>query len=152
MKIALITGSAGLVGSEAVSFFADKFDRIIGIDNNYREVLFGANASIEWNLKRIQSLYQNYAHYSIDIRDKKSLEGLYKEFSTDIELIVHTAAQPSHDWAAKDPFTDFSINANGTLNLLEMTRLHCPEAVFIFTSTNTLIRTFMNKVAISRNA
>src|SRR5258708_3251975 len=136
MKIALITGSAGLIGSEAVNFFSSRFDLIIGIDNNLRQYFFGEGSSTEWNRRRLEETLPNYKHYSPDIRDAAALEQLFSEYGADIRLILHTAAQPSHDWAAREPFTDFSVNANGTLNLLEMTRLHCPEAVFIFTSTN----------------
>lgn len=136
MKICLITGSAGLIGSEAVDFFASKFDLIVGIDNNMRRYFFGDEASTDWNVKRLTENYPNYRHYNIDIRDQESLKNLFEEYKTDISLIIHTAAQPSHDWAAQEPFTDFTVNANGTLNLLEYTRQFCPEAVFIFTSTN----------------
>jgi len=136
MKIALITGSAGLIGSESVEFFHDKFDLIVGIDNNYRAVLFGDNASVEWNNTRLLGKIPNYRHYSADIRDNEALGKIFREYQKDIRLIIHTAAQPSHDWAAKDPHTDFTINANGTLNLLELTRQHCPDAAFVFTSTN----------------
>lgn len=136
MNIAIVTGSAGLIGSEAVEFFKDKFDLVIGIDNNMRQEFFGEDASTLWNQKRLESEISNYKHYSIDIRDEKAVENLFSEYKSDIKLIVHTAAQPSHDWAAKDPFKDFTVNANGTLVLLENTRQHCPEAVFIFTSTN----------------
>jgi CDP-paratose 2-epimerase len=136
MKIALITGSSGLIGSEAVSFFTDKFDLIIGVDNNLRAYFFGKEASVEWNKQRLEEKFKNFKSYSADIRSVESLEKIFTEYGSDIKLVLHTAAQPSHDWAAKEPFTDFSVNANGTLNMLEMTRLHCPEAVFIFTSTN----------------
>jgi CDP-paratose 2-epimerase len=136
MKIALITGSGGLIGSEAVSFFADKFDLVIGIDNNLRQYFFGKEASTDWNRNRLTEKFRNYKDYSVDIRNYADLEAIFKNYSTDISLIVHTAAQPSHDWAAKEPLTDFSVNATGTLNLLELTRLHCADAVFIFTSTN----------------
>ena len=136
MKIALITGSGGLIGSEAVSFFADKFDLVIGIDNNLRQYFFGKEASTEWNRDRLSSRFSNYKDYGIDIRNYSDLELLFKKYSTDISLIVHTAAQHSHDWAAKEPLTDFSVNATGTVNLLELTRQYCPAAVFIFTSTN----------------
>lgn len=136
MKIALVTGSAGLIGSESVEFLSGKFDKIIGIDNNLRQYFFGKEASTEWNEKRLENTFSNYIHYNADIRDAAALEKIFKEYGTDISLIIHTAAQPSHDWAAKEPFTDFTVNANGTLNMLEMTRLHCPKAVFIFTSTN----------------
>ena len=136
MKIALITGSGGLIGSEAVSFFADKFDLVAGIDNNLRQYFFGKEASTDWNRNRLSERFSNYRDHSVDIRNYSDLEEIFKEYGTDISLIVHTAAQPSHDWAAKEPLTDFSVNATGTMNLLELTRLHCPEAVFIFTSTN----------------
>lgn len=136
MNIALITGSAGLIGSESVSFFSQKMDLIVGIDNNQREYFFGADASTKWNEQRLEKEFNNYKHYNADIRDYNALERIFKEYGKDIKIVVHTAAQPSHDWAAKEPLTDFTINANGTLNMLEMTRLNCPEAVFIFTSTN----------------
>jgi CDP-paratose 2-epimerase len=136
MSVAIITGSAGLIGSEAVEFFSKKFDTVIGIDNNMRAYFFGAEASTEWNNARIQEAVPNYKHYKTDIRSFEEVEKIFKEYNTDIKLIVHTAAQPSHDWAAKEPLTDFHVNATGTLNLLEATRLHCPKAVFIFTSTN----------------
>jgi CDP-paratose 2-epimerase len=136
MKIALITGSGGLIGSEAVSFFSDKFDLVIGIDNNLRQYFFGKEASTDWNRNRLSSLYKNYKDFAIDIRNFDDLQKLFKKYNSDIALIVHTAAQPSHDWAAREPLTDFSVNATGTVNLLELTRQYCPEAVFIFTSTN----------------
>lgn len=136
MNIALITGSAGLIGSETVEFLSSKFDMIIGVDNNMREEFFGADASTLWNKKRLEKKIANYRHYGADIRDESAIKRIYKEYSRDIKLVVHTAAQPSHDWAAKDPFKDFTVNANGTLVLLEMTRKCSPKAVFIFTSTN----------------
>ena len=136
MNIAIVTGSAGLIGSEAVVFLSSKFDKIIGIDNNLREYFFGAEASTAWNKQKLEREIPNYEHYKADIREVAALEVIFKKYGTDIKLVLHTAAQPSHDWAANEPFTDFTVNANGTLNLLEMTRLNCPEAVFIFTSTN----------------
>ena len=136
MKICLVTGSAGLIGSEAVRFFSEKFDLIVGIDNNMRAYFFGDNASTEWNLKQLENQVSNYTHRPADIRSYESLEIIFKEFGADIDLIVHTAAQPSHDWAAREPLTDFGVNATGTVNMLELTRHHCPKAVFIFTSTN----------------
>jgi CDP-paratose 2-epimerase len=136
MRIAVITGSSGLIGSESVKFFADKFDKIIGIDNNQRAYFFGSEASTEGTKNSLIETIENYQHENIDIRNVVELESLFKKYNSDISLIVHTAAQPSHDWAAKEPFTDFSVNANGTLNLLEMTRLYATNAVFIFTSTN----------------
>jgi len=136
MTICLITGSSGLIGSESVTFFADKFDKVIGIDNNMREVFFGANASTEWNTQKLIEEVSNFEHHDIDIRNAAEVEKLFLKYKSNIKLIVHAAAQPSHDWAAREPITDFTVNANGTLNLLEMTRLHAPEATFIFTSTN----------------
>jgi len=136
MKIVIITGSAGLIGSESVKFFGDKFDLIVGIDNNQRAYFFGNDASTEETKMKLVNSVANYKHYDVDIREVPQLEEIFQEYNHDISLIIHTAAQPSHDWAAKEPFTDFTVNANGTLNLLEMTRKHCPEAVFIFTSTN----------------
>lgn len=136
MKIALVTGSAGLIGSESVSFLADKFDAIIGIDNDMRAYFFGKEASTNWNNNRLIERYPNYKPHQADIRHLNELEPIFKQYGKDISLIVHTAAQPSHDWAAREPFTDFAVNANGTLNMLELTRQHCPDAVFIFTSTN----------------
>jgi CDP-paratose 2-epimerase len=136
MTIAIITGSAGLIGSESVRFFSKKFDKVVGIDNDMRAYFFGPESSTRWNQQKLAELYPNYEHHSIDIRDVEALRTLFAQYGTDVSLVVHAAAQPSHDWAAREPFTDFSINANGTLNLLEMTRQHCPEAVFVFTSTN----------------
>ena len=136
MKIAVITGSAGLIGSESVRFFAERGFHIVGIDNDMRKVFFGEEASTYWNRRKLEEEVPGYEHRSLDIRSEKDMEALFKEYGTDIHMVLHTAAQPSHDWAAKDPFVDFTVNANGTLVLLEMTRRHCPEAVFIFTSTN----------------
>jgi CDP-paratose 2-epimerase len=136
MEVAIITGSAGLIGSEAVSFFSSRFDVVVGIDNNLREYFFGRDGSSDWNKNRLQQNYPNYKHYNVDIRNPDEIEKIFRKYNTDIKLVLHTAAQPSHDWAAKEPFTDFSVNAQGTLNLLEMSRQHSPETVFIFTSTN----------------
>jgi CDP-paratose 2-epimerase len=136
MNICIITGSSGLIGSEAVSFFTSRFDKIIGIDNNMRARFFGEDASTEWNTKRLSDSINNFEHNNIDIRDYEKLSKLFSKYGNDIKLIIHAAAQPSHDWAAKEPHTDFTVNANGTLNMLEATRLNCPEATFIFTSTN----------------
>tara|TARA_Y100000588_G_scaffold1488_1_gene2149 strand:+ start:5549 stop:6610 length:1062 start_codon:yes stop_codon:yes gene_type:complete len=134
--VAIVTGSAGLIGAEAVRFFSNKGLQVIGIDNDLRAYFFGAEASTSWNKKRLQDEISSYQHKDIDIRNFDKLEALFKQYGEAIDLVLHTAAQPSHDWAAKEPLTDFTINANGTLNLLELTRTHCPEAVFIFTSTN----------------
>lgn len=136
MNIALVTGSAGLIGSESVAFMSEKFDLVIGIDNDLRQYFFGAEASTDWNRNRLEEQFSNYKHYSADIRSEEAIGKIFAEYGKDIKLIIHTAAQPSHDWAAREPFMDFTVNANGTLVMLEMTRLHCPEAVFVFTSTN----------------
>lgn len=136
MKIALITGSSGLIGSESVHFFADKFDLILGIDNNMRAYFFGKEASTAWNEDRIAEMHHNYRHFDTDVRDYDELGKIFQTYGKDIALIVHTAAQPSHDWAAREPLTDFTINANGTLNMLELARQNCPDTVFVFTSTN----------------
>lgn len=135
MKTALITGSAGLIGSESARFFAEKGYKIIGIDNDMRKYFFGEEASTAWNKERLESaLKENYVHYQTDIRDEKKIEKIFQDHVFD--LIVHTAAQPSHDWAAKEPITDFDINARATLILLENFRKYSPKSTFIFTSTN----------------
>lgn len=136
MSVVIVTGSAGLVGSEAVGFFCEKGYDVVGIDNNLRKYFFGSDADTLWNKNRLGKKYKNYRHVSEDIRNRAEMERLFGEYGRDTVLIVHAAAQPSHDWAALDPHEDFTINANGTLVLLESFRLCCPEAVFIFTSTN----------------
>ena len=118
MKIAIITGSNGLVGSESVRFFLKKKFKVLGIDNNLREYFFGKDGSTTW-IKNENNKFKNYKNFSIDIRNKKKIEKLFKKFKKKIDCVIHTAAQPSHDWAAKEPHTDFTVNANGTLNLLE---------------------------------
>lgn len=136
MSVAIITGSAGLIGSEAVRFFGDVGMNVVGLDNDMRKFFFGEEASTNWNRQRLEAEVNNYQHNDVDIRDYEKIEDIFKHFGKDTSLIIHTAAQPSHDWAAKDPFSDFSVNANGTLNLLQATREYCPDAAFIFTSTN----------------
>jgi CDP-paratose 2-epimerase len=137
MSIALITGSAGLIGSEATSFFAKLGLDVVGIDNDMRSHFFGAEASTAWNQQRLKSeLGSTYRHSDFDIRDTDRINRLFSDLGKSISLVIHTAAQPSHDWAARDPHMDFSVNALGTLNLLEATRKFCPEVPFIFTSTN----------------
>lgn len=137
MSVVIITGSCGLIGSEAARHFAEQGFDVVGIDNDMRRRFFGDEASTQWQQSQlIHELGRHYEHHSIDIRDDQSLARLFSRFGTDIALIVHTAAQPSHDWAAREPFTDFHVNAVGTLNLLESTRRYASDAVFIFTSTN----------------
>jgi CDP-paratose 2-epimerase len=137
MKIALVSGSAGLIGSEAVRHFASSGMTVVGIDNDMRSRFFGEEASTRWQQEQLeQELGDRYQHVNGDIRDEVLIGNIFAEYSSDIELVIHAAAQPSHDWAAREPITDFTVNANGTLNLLESTRKHAPRAVFIFTSTN----------------
>jgi CDP-paratose 2-epimerase len=136
MKVAIVTGAGGLIGSETVKRFSREGFTVVGIDNNMRSYFFGIEASTKWLVDRLKSEIGNYYHYDNDIRDFDSMEKIFKKFNEDILLVVHCAAQPSHDWASKEPLTDFTVNANGTLNLLELTRLYCDNAVFIFTSTN----------------
>jgi CDP-paratose 2-epimerase len=137
MSVALITGSAGLIGSRAAEQFAGLGLEVVGVDNNLREVFFGAESSTAWMRTNLETtLGPAYTHHDLDIRDRESLMALFRKYGSDIALVIHTAAQPSHDWAAREPFTDFDVNAVGTLNMLEATRQHCPEAPFIFTSTN----------------
>ena len=136
MSIAVITGSAGLIGSEAAAFFHEKGMSIAGIDNDLRSYFFGADASTAWKAGELKSKLHNYSHHTLDVRNSQRIFELFERLGRDISLIVHAAAQPSHDWAAKEPLTDFTVNANGTLVLLEAMRRYCPDAVFIFTSTN----------------
>lgn len=136
MSKVLVTGSAGLIGSETVKRFSREGYEVHGIDNDMRAEFFGAEASTKDNRDKLIANVENYRHHSIDIRDREAVEDLFKEIGGGLKLIVHTAAQPSHDWAARDPHKDFTVNANGTLTLLEATRQLAKDAVFIFTSTN----------------
>jgi CDP-paratose 2-epimerase len=137
MPTVVITGSAGLIGSEAVRFYAERGFDVVGFDNDMRSVFFGSSASTRWNRDRMREAYgKKYRHCDVDIRDRERVENIFREYNRDVVLVIHTAAQPSHDWAAHDPHTDFTVNANGTLVLLEAARQSCPQAVFIFTSTN----------------
>jgi CDP-paratose 2-epimerase len=132
---ALITGSAGLIGSESARFFADKGYFVVGVDNDMRAYYFGEEASTKWNNDKLKTeLGERYVHYMADVRDKAAVEEIVKTHQP--HIIIHTAAQPSHDWAVKEPHTDFAVNALGTLTLLEAARQFAPKATFIFTSTN----------------
>src|SRR5271156_3113015 len=133
MKI-LVTGSSGLIGSEAVEYFDRQGHFVIGIDNNMRRVFFGPAGDTTWNLARLRKVTSRFEHRDLDIRDREGISALFKENRFD--LIVHCAAQPSHDKATEIPLLDFDVNAVGTVNLLEATRQHSPEAVFILMSTN----------------
>ncbi len=137
MSVAIITGSSGLIGSEAAEFFAKLGFDIVGIDNDMRSYFFGPQASTDWRRDALeQRLGTQYTHVDADIRDFDALAKVFERYGKAIELVIHAAAQPSHDWAAREPLTDFGVNATGTLNMLEATRQTNPEAVFIFTSTN----------------
>ncbi|KKQ82686.1 MAG: NAD-dependent epimerase/dehydratase, partial [Candidatus Woesebacteria bacterium GW2011_GWA1_38_8] len=143
-KKVLVTGSGGLVGSEAVHFFCQKDFQVYGVDNNMRAYFFGDEASTDANVKKIKGIYKNYHHIHADVRDQVALDDIFK--NNKFDLIIHTAAQPSHDWAAREPDTDFTVNANGTLNLLEGYRKYSPEAIFIYTSTNKVYGDTPNKL------
>jgi len=136
MSVAIITGSAGLVGSESVAYFSALGMDVVGIDNDMRAYFFGEDASTSWNRDRLRAEVPRYRHHEVDIRDSGAIAKIFARYRGDIALVVHTAAQPSHDWAATNPTMDFTVNANGTSVLLEATRQFAPAAVFIFTSTN----------------
>ena len=136
MRTVIVTGAGGLVGAEAVRHFSAQAERVVGVDNDMRAYFFGDGASTAWSVGELRDALPNYDHRSLDIRDRDGVLGLFAEVGSTLDLVVHTAAQPSHDWAAKEPFTDFDVNAVGTLNLLEATRRHAAACPFIFTSTN----------------
>jgi CDP-paratose 2-epimerase len=136
MRTVIVTGSAGLIGSETVKRFAKEGARVVGIDNDMRAQFFGAEASTKKTRDNLVANVRGYDHQDLDIRDASAVAELFKRYRGKIDAIVHTASQPSHDWAARDPQTDFTVNANGTLNLLEAARIFSPEAPFVFTSTN----------------
>lgn len=136
MNIAIVTGSAGLIGAETVRQFAQSGFKVVGIDNDMRKYFFGDAASTAWSRQELEQELTGYEHHDLDIRDQDGVERLFARYGSDTRVVIHSASQPSHDWAAREPMTDFTVNANGTLVLLEATRKHCPDAVFIFTSTN----------------
>jgi CDP-paratose 2-epimerase len=136
MAVAIVTGSSGLIGSETAKFLDEKGLDIVGIDNDMRKYFFGEEASTDWNTLELQRTLKNFTHQPVDIRDRDSINKIFSDLGNNVSLVVHAAAQPSHDWAAKEPFTDFTINAEGTLVLLDAARRFCPDATFIFTSTN----------------
>ena len=149
MSIALITGSSGLVGSEATNFFHDKGFDIVGIDNNLRKFFFGKNGSTSWVKSKLVKRNKNYKHFNIDIRNKDQLEKIFKKYKKNISVIIHCAAQPSHDYGKNFPRIDFDVNASGTLNLLELTKLYCYDSPFIFMSTNKVYGDNPNKLKIT---
>jgi CDP-paratose 2-epimerase len=136
MRKIIVTGSAGLIGSESARHFAAEGYRVIGIDNDMRSRFFGPEASTQKTRDELVQTLREYEHHDLDIRDADKVMALFKAQGNEIAAVIHTAAQPSHDWAARDPQTDFTVNANGTLNLLEAARACCAEAPFVFTSTN----------------
>ena len=137
MGVAIVTGSGGLVGSESVARFVEAGYDVVGIENDLRAYFFGASASTAEQTKRLRSTYgTSFTSVELDIRDGDGIDAVFRQHKAALELVIHTAAQPSHDWAASEPLTDFAVNATGTLNLLEATRRHSPDATFIFTSTN----------------
>jgi CDP-paratose 2-epimerase len=134
--LAVVTGAGGLIGSEAVAHLIEQGFDVVGVDNDMRGRLFGLSASVEPELRRLRSTYPELRILDADVRDAAATAALFREAGSRVELVVHAASQPSHDWAALDPVTDFTVNANGTLNLLQATRAHCPDATFVFISTN----------------
>ena len=137
MPRAIVTGSGGLVGSETVSYLVEAGFEVIGVENDMRSYFFGPEASTRPQTQRLLDTYAGaFRSLEVEIRDADAVASLFAEYATGLELVVHTAAQPSHDWAASEPQTDFTINANGTLNMLEATRRHSPDATFVFASTN----------------
>ncbi|MFZ1701747.1 MAG: NAD-dependent epimerase/dehydratase family protein [Pyrinomonadaceae bacterium] len=136
MSVAIITGCSGLIGSEASRFFHSMGFDVVGIDNNMRQYFFGKDGSVDWNTTTLKQELSNFVYYREDIRDQEAIRKIFAHYGKSISVVIHAAAQPSHDWAAKEPLTDFSVNATGTLIMLEATREFCPDASFIFTSTN----------------
>jgi CDP-paratose 2-epimerase len=148
MSVVIITGSSGLVGSESVNFFSKKGFDVIGIDNNLRKKFFGNEGSTNKIKNNLLEKNKNFKHFSIDIRNYNSLEKIYKKYKNNISLIIHCAAQPSHDYGKNFPFLDFNVNATGTLNLLELTKKYCFSAPFIFMSTNKVYGDNPNRLRI----
>ena len=146
MPVCIVTGSGGLIGSEAVAHFVGLGYDVVGIENDMRAQLFGPDASTAPMTALLTERFDGFHPAALDIRDRDGLDRLFAQHRSSIELIVHAAAQPSHDWAASDPQADFTINANGTLNLLEATRAHCPEATFVFCSTNKVYGDLPNRL------
>lgn len=142
----LVTGSSGLIGSEVVAYFAERGNQVFGIDNNMRADFFGPAGDTTWNTERLSEKFKSFRHHNIDIRDRRRIDGCLEEVRPD--LIVHAAAQPSHDLAATRPFDDFDVNATGTLNMLEATRRHAPEAVFVHMSTNKVYGDAPNEIRV----
>jgi CDP-paratose 2-epimerase len=151
MAVVIVTGAAGLIGSEAVRHFSTLGMHVVGIDNGMRSYFFGEEASTAWMQRQLQEQVRGYEHYSTDIRSTDEIARIVKHYGREIALVIHTAAQPSHDWAAREPLTDFSVNATGTLGILEATRQYAPDAVFIFTSTNKVYGDLPNSLPLIEN-
>ncbi len=160
MSIVLITGSSGLIGSESVDFFCKKGFDVLGVDNNLRKFFFGKDGSTTWVKNRLKKKYKNFKHHDIDIRNFDKLKKIYYKYNKNIKLVIHCAAQPSHDYGKNFPVVDFNVNATGTLNLLELTKKYCPDAPFIFMSSNKVygdnpnylkLREFEHRYDLSKN-
>ena len=136
MSVVLITGSCGLVGAESTKFFCEKGFDVVGVDNNYRNFFFGSDGDTTWVKKNLIKKYKNYVHFNSNTQNYSNLEKIFRKYKKSIKLIIHSAAQPSHDLAKIIPMVDFKTNAESTINLLELTKKFCPESPFIFMSTN----------------
>lgn len=150
MKIAIVTGSGGLIGSETAKFLCKKGFEVLGIDNNYRSFFFGKDGDVSQTIKKLKKLY-HYKHFNHDIRNYKKISKIFIKYNKKIELIIHCAAQPSHDWAKINPILDYEINATATIQLLELFKQNCPKAVFIYTSTNKVYGDNPNKLPLIEN-
>jgi CDP-paratose 2-epimerase len=146
MSVAVITGAGGLIGAEAARLFNRKGLLVVGIDNDMRAKFFGPSASTRWSALALKRELPFYTHVESDIRDCDAMDGLFARYGRNVAVVIHAAAQPSHDWAARAPLTDFTVNANGTLNLLEATRSHAPAATFVFCSTNKVYGDLPNQL------
>ena len=152
MSVVIVTGAGGLIGSEAVRRFHERGYDVVGIDNDMRSRFFGPDGSTRWMTERLTSELSGYVHHDVDVRDERAIGRIFEHAAASIEVVIHAAAQPSHDWSARDPATDFSINAEGTLVLLEATRRHAPDATFIFTSTNKVYGDTPNRLPLLEHA
>jgi CDP-paratose 2-epimerase len=146
MAVAIVTGSGGLIGSAAVRHFVEAGYDVVGVENDMRARFFGAEASTAHVTRQLTETYDAFHHVELDVRDRAGVELLFARHARALALVVHTAAQPSHDWAAHDPHTDFGVNAHGTLNLLQAAREHAPDATFVFTSTNKVYGDLPNRL------
>jgi CDP-paratose 2-epimerase len=146
MAVAIVTGSGGLIGSAAARHLAEAGYDVLGIENDMRAAFFGAEASTARTTRELAEACDAFHHLELDVRDREGIEALFARHARTLALVIHAAAQPSHDWAASDPHTDFTVNANGTLNLLQAAREHAPDATFVFTSTNKVYGDLPNEL------